>query len=1471
MTDNGSFVLVGMADYQDTSWRQLRHVPASVERLYRLFRSLGYRHELPELAVGGDHATLTRRLRAWPGGGSRLVLYWTGHGCVDAGEHFLIAADSPGARLDDLSAVSATALARFLAHRDVQEVLILLDCCASGVAASRVAAEICRVLDHTSAPGPERRFAVIASARGYDSAEDGLFAQTLEQVVRHGPADRRWTEHDETIRSDELAGALARVLSDRDGATAFRALGAPVPALRNPLHPSATVPDEDVETKQLRRQRAADVDQHLVLSARGIEVGETGWYFCGRERLLRRIIGWLEHADRGLFAVTGSPGTGKSALLGRIATLSVPALRAVAEEEGALNDTPNSALPPLGSVDLALSCRNKTLDDCLRAVAVALDLPSGDGGWLTASQVVRQVGERGRRVAIVVDGLDEAKAAEAVPIAADLLRPLARLPGIRVLVGTRPHRATGGTAATTHTGPLLQALAPDETAVLDDEPGTRDDLTAYARRRLLGAEHSPLRGREALARDWARRIADASDGIFLYARVATRAVLGALARSGAPDGRPDLDRLLLGSMTAVLDEEFGRSPEPERLRDLLRPLAWAEGAGLPRRDLWPVLAGALSGRAVHYGDEDIAWVLEHAGFHIVESGESGQTVYRLYHQTLIDHFRGTSPWDAHARITRALLSVLPGRGPAAWRSAPPYLCRHLPAHALAAGLLPEVMRDLGFLISADPTRTAAAVRALDVRFTLPVARLYLRAAHRLPALSPRERLRALLMSATFDEPTLTPWFRGHATVHVALEAASTAPDDFSVVLHGHSGPVLALTVLDAGGGRELVASAGGDGTVRLWEPDTGETRMVLTGPGAAVTALTRLTDTGGRRLLVGAAGRELHVWDLDSGAVVTVLHGHTDTVLCLAAVGGTGGGPLLVSAGEDRSIRLWRTDDWSATVLTGHIGRVTALAPVVLPDGRRLLLSTGADCAVRRWDLEGPSGAEAAGVLRGHTGTVYALASFGAPEEGTFAASGGDDGTVRVWDVERLALRRVIPGKVRGVRALSPFSGRDGRTLLAVAGHGSRITVVDPLTGSLRRTLTNRMSALPEEFGSRAATGAQVVPVVPVDWHGPSSRTRGPRRIPGGSYALAPLRSGRGGELFASAGWDGAVRLWSPGGDGPTARPDYDDRRARRITALPQPLGGPRPWALAVAGAAGGAWLTDARGRTRARLWPDRIRVGHLAALMLPDGRPVVVLVEHERHRLHLVDIETREEITTGESVAALRRLDGPVASLRTDAAPGWMTALVVNYDEGAPGTLLWLPGDRTQVLSGPWEGPEATAVPCLGPRAEALVGAVAEDRTILRYGPKDGWEEGVARTSSAPAAGVPPVSVRTPTGRWWLAVPVRGAGRSGLELHDLRGADDADSGRELRHDGTALTHLARLSRTGQDLIVGACSDDTLRVWNPARPDRDPITVPLPGAVTDLTTASGDLVHVLLDDHWFALRLTNPGTPVSSTPPLLLL
>ena len=59
--------------------------------------------------------------------------------------------------------------------------------------------------------------------------------------------------------------------------------------------------------------------------------------------------------------------------------------------------------------------------------------------------------------------------------------------------------------------------------------------------------------------------------------------------------------------------------DEEKVRDLLMPLAWAEGEGLPWGNIWPALASVLSGRS--YGNEDVRWVMECAGSFVVEALE----------------------------------------------------------------------------------------------------------------------------------------------------------------------------------------------------------------------------------------------------------------------------------------------------------------------------------------------------------------------------------------------------------------------------------------------------------------------------------------------------------------------------------------------------------------------------------------------------------------------------------------------------------------------------------------------------------------------------------------------------------------------------------------------------------------------------------------------------------------------------------
>ena len=106
---------------------------------------------------------------------------------------------------------------------------------------------------------------------------------------------------------------------------------------------------------RLSRSEAA---AHFGLAARGIEVGERGWFFSGRKRLLRGLVGWMKTAEHGVRIITGPPGAGKSAVIGRLATLSDAEYRRDALVAGAAMEG-NDTVPPVGVIDVAIHAKEQ--------------------------------------------------------------------------------------------------------------------------------------------------------------------------------------------------------------------------------------------------------------------------------------------------------------------------------------------------------------------------------------------------------------------------------------------------------------------------------------------------------------------------------------------------------------------------------------------------------------------------------------------------------------------------------------------------------------------------------------------------------------------------------------------------------------------------------------------------------------------------------------------------------------------------------------------------------------------------------------------------------------------------------------------------------------------------------------------------------------------------------------------------------
>jgi WD40 repeat protein len=241
------------------------------------------------------------------------------------------------------------------------------------------------------------------------------------------------------------------------------------------------------------------------------------------------------------------------------------------------------------------------------------------------------------------------------------------------------------------------------------------------------------------------------------------------------------------------------------------------------------------------------------------------------------------------------------------------------------------------------------------------------------------------------------------------------------VLHGHKGAVYAVSISPDG---TMIATAGLDETIRLWELSSGRERRTLTGHQGWINAVAFTGD--GHKLLSAGRDRTMRVWDVSIGKMLRVID-YPSEVFTVAA--GSGARLFASDKGNSFSLREIATGSEIASGAPGQWGINT----VVFSPRRPQLMTGGYDGVLWVWNI-------ASAKLDEHIpiegSPVISLATTG--NGSLLAALCSGNGTVVLFDTATWK----ESGRLQGVSypAGSVVFSANGR-LLAVGGGDSPIRI----------------------------------------------------------------------------------------------------------------------------------------------------------------------------------------------------------------------------------------------------------------------------------------------------------------------------------------------------------------------------------------------------------------------------------------------
>ena len=292
------------------------------------------------------------------------------------------------------------------------------------------------------------------------------------------------------------------------------------------------------------------------------------------------------------------------------------------------------------------------------------------------------------------------------------------------------------------------------------------------------------------------------------------------------------------------------------------------------------------------------------------------------------------------------------------------------------------------------------------------------------------------------------------------------------------------------------------------------TRCTATLSGHTEAILSIAFSPCGNMLATASGDTTVRLWDLDTETPKHTLQGHTNWV---QLVHWSPDGKFLVSGSMDKTIKIWNPESGKLMgTLKAHTQSITSIAfqPLHLSGPNTKFASTSRDCTTRIWDAVTRT---CLFTLAQHTAPVTCVKWSG----NNLIYTASRDKTIKVWDSERGVLVRTLSGHAHWINNLalsSDFVLRTGgfdHTGKVFASRDEMISAAKTRYEDFIKGKTELIASGSDDYTIILWKSGEKQPIA---------------RMTGHQQLVNQLQFSPDGTVLASAAFDKSVKLWTTTG-----------------------------------------------------------------------------------------------------------------------------------------------------------------------------------------------------------------------------------------------------------------------------------------------------------------------------------------------------